>query len=147
MRDAASTYESNNDDARYARWFNLGKLIKFLPDTTSSFPQKMPMIKLSEMYLLVAECTVANQPDTAMHYINILRDHRIRNNAHWHTIGKDFIFEEMQREFVGEGQLWYAYKRNNRAIQGSDGETEPSDDIFVFPFPDTEIEDGHRTQR
>ena len=64
-----------------------------------------------------------------------------------HTIGKDFIFEEMQREFVGEGQLWYAYKRNNRAIQGSDGETEPSDDIFVFPFPDTEIEDGHRTQR
>ncbi len=147
MRDLASTYESNNDDARYARWFNLGNLIKFLPDTTSAFPQKMPVIKLSEMYLLIAECTVTNQPDTAMHYINMLRDHRIRNNAHWHTIGKDFIFEEMRREFVGEGQLWFAYKRNNRSIPGNSGETEPSDDIFVFPFPDTEIEDGHRTER
>lgn len=147
MRDLASMYESNNDDARYARWFNLGNLIKFLPDTTSSFPQKMPMIKLSEMYLLVAECSVTSEPDTAMHYINLLRDHRIRNNAHWHTIGKDFIFEEMRREYVGEGQLWYAYKRNNKAIPGDSGETEASDDIFVFPLPDAEIEDGHRTER
>lgn len=147
MRDVATMYESNNDDVRYAKWFNLSRLVKFMPDTLSIFPQKMPMIKLSEMYLLVAECTVASEPDTAMHYVNILRDHRIRNNAHWKTIGKEFIFEEMQREYVGEGQLWYAYKRNHKAIQGSDGEIEPSDDIFVFPFPDAEIEDGYRTQR
>jgi streptomycin 6-kinase len=40
-----------------------------------------------------------------------------------------------------------AYKRNNKAIPGDDGEIAPSDDIFVFPFPDAEIEDGHRTQR
>lgn len=147
MRDVATMYESNNDDVRYAKWFNLSRLVKFMPDTLSIFPQKMPMIKLSEMYLLVAECTVASEPDTAMHYVNILRDHRIRNNAHWKTIGKEFIFEEMQREYVGEGQLWYAYKRNHKAIQGNDGEIEPSDDIFVFPFPDAEIEDGYRTQR
>lgn len=147
MRDIATMYESNNDDVRYAKWFNLSRLVKFMPDTLSIFPQKMPMIKLSEMYLLVAECTVSSEPDTAMHYINILRDHRIRNNAHWKTIGKEFVFEEMQREYVGEGQLWYAYKRNHKAIQGSDGEIEPSDDIFVFPFPDAEIEDGYRTQR
>lgn len=147
MRDVATMYESNNDDVRYAKWFNLSRLVKFMPDTLSIFPQKIPMIKLSEMYLLVAECTVSSEPDTAMHYINILRDHRIRNNAHWKTIGKEFVFEEMQREYVGEGQLWYAYKRNHKAIQGSDGEIEPSDDIFVFPFPDAEIEDGYRTQR
>ena len=118
-----------------------------MPDTLSIFPQKMPLIKLSEMYLLVAECTVTSEPDTAMHYINILRDHRIRNNTHWQTIGKEFIFQEMQREYIGEGQLWYAYKRNNKAIPGDDGKIAPSDDIFVFPFPDAEIEDGHRTQR
>ncbi len=147
MRDVASMYESNNDDARYAKWFNLGRLIKFMPDTTSSFPQKMPLIKLSEMYLLVAECSVMSEPDTALYYINTLRDHRIRNNVHWNTIGKDFIFEEMQREYVGEGQLWYAYKRNHRAIPTESGEMEASDEIFVFPFPDAEIEDGHRTER
>lgn len=147
MRDLATMYESNNDDARYAKWFNTGRLVKFMPDSASIFTQKMPMIKLSEMYLLVAECTVTSEPDTAMHYINILRDHRIRNNAHWASIGKEFIFQEMQREYVGEGQLWYAYKRNNKALPGNDGEIEPSDDIFVFPFPDAEIEDGHRTQR
>lgn len=147
IREVATLYESNNDDVRYAKWFNLSKLIKFMPDTLSIFPQKMPMIKLSEMYLLVAECSVISEPDSAMHYVNILRDHRIRNNTHWKTIGKEFIFQEMQREYVGEGQLWYAYKRNNMAIPGNDGEIQPSDDIFVFPFPDNEIEDGHRTQR
>lgn len=147
MRDVATMYESNNDDVRYAKWFNLSRLVKFMPDTLSTYSQKMPMIKLSEMYLLVAECSVISTPDTAMHYVNILRDHRIRNNAHWKSIGKDFIFEEMQREYVGEGQLWYAYKRNHRPIQGNDGEIEPSNDIFVFPFPDAEIEDGYRMQR
>ena len=55
----------------------------------------------------------------------------------------------MRREYVGEGQLWYVYKRNNLTIPRSGGtstDVVPSDKVFVFPYPDSEIEDGHRTQ-
>ncbi|MEG2556255.1 MAG: RagB/SusD family nutrient uptake outer membrane protein [Odoribacter sp.] len=147
--NVSSMYESNNDDARYAKWFNLGKLIKFMPDSASVYPQKMPMIKLSEMYLLITECLFSSDPTTALQYINELRDHRIRNNAHWTYLTKEYIYEEMRREYVGEGQLWYVYKRNNLKLPGDgvNGEIEPSDLIFVFPLPDAEVEDGHRTQR
>ena len=54
--NVSTLYQSNNDDVRYSKWFNLGSFVKFLPDSTNVFPQKMPMIKLSEMYLLIAEC-------------------------------------------------------------------------------------------
>ncbi|MEG2229132.1 MAG: hypothetical protein RRY39_11665, partial [Odoribacter sp.] len=100
------------------------------------------------MYLLIAECLFSSDPTTALQYINELRDHRIRNNAHWTYLTKEYIYEEMRREYVGEGQLWYVYKRNNLKLPGDgvNGEIEPSDLIFVFPLPDAEVEDGHRTQ-
>lgn len=147
--DVSTMYESNNDDVRYAKWFDVGKFVKFMPDSTNIYPQKMPMIKLSEMYLLKAECTYAKDPDTALKSINELRNHRIRNNMEWKSITWDYILEEMRREYVGEGQMWYVYKRNNEVLSGngSQGSVLPSDLIFVFPMPDAEIENGHRPQR
>lgn len=147
--NVASTYESNNDDVRYAKWFNLGSFMKFNPDSTSVYPQKMPMIKLSEMYLLAAECSYSSSPDEALKYVNELRTHRIRNNKEWKSITQTYIVDEMRREYIGEGQLWYVYKRNNLTVPrsgGTSGDVLPSDNVFVFPYPDSEIEDGHRTQ-
>ncbi len=144
-----STYESNNDDVRYAKWFNLGTFVKFNADSTSVYPQKMPMIKLSEMYLLAAECSYSSSPTNALKYVNELRNHRIRNNKEWNSITQTYIVDEMRREYVGEGQLWYVYKRKNLTIPRSGGtstDVVPSDKVFVFPYPDSEIEDGHRTQ-
>lgn len=147
--NVAATYESNNDDVRYSKWFNLGDFVKFSPDSTSVYPQKMPMIKLSEMYLLIAECSYQTNPTEALQYINALRDHRIRNNKGWQSITQQYIIDEMRREYVGEGQLWYVYKRNNLTVPrngGTAGDIMPSDDVFDFPYPDSEIENGHRTQ-
>lgn len=144
--DVATLYESNNDDVRYAKWFNLGNFVKFMPDSTNIYPEKMPMIKLSEMYLLIAECAYEKDPETALEYINTLRDHRVRNNQAWRTITQEYIIAEMRREYVGEGQMYYVYKRNNLSLpgNGSQGTILPSNSIFVFPMPDDEIENGHR---
>lgn len=149
LTDISSLYESNQDDVRFSKWFNNYKLVKFLPDTASIYPQKMPMIKLSEMYLLIAECSFGSAPEEALEYINELRDHRIRNNVHWTYLTQEYIFEEMRREYFSEGQMWYAYKRNNHNLPGTEtvAEIEASEDLFNFPFPDAEIENGHRTQR
>lgn len=141
-----SIYESNNDDARYVKWFNVGDFMKYTTDNSDVFFRKMPIIKLSEMYLIVAECSYGTSPEESLEYINILRDHRIRNNIHWTSLTKEYIFQEMTREYLGEGLMWYAYKRDNRAVptNGSAGEFEPSNSMFVFPMPLDEIEDGNR---
>lgn len=149
FQNIASTYESNNDDVRYSKWFNLGDFVKFMPDSTNIYPEKMPMIKLSEMYLLAAECTYKTDPQKALEYVNTLRAHRIRSNKDWSSITWNYILEEMRREYIGEGQLWYVYKRNNLNLPGNNVVSEilASDAIYVFPYPDAEIDTGHREQR
>ena len=46
-------------------------------------------------------------------------------------------------------KVWYVYKRNHWDLPGNGTaeKIEASDDIFVFPLPDAEIEDGHRSER
>lgn len=150
FENVAVLYEGNNDDVRYSKWFDIAEFMKFLPDSNNIYPRKMPLIKLSEMYLLQAECYYFKDKDKAMEAINTLRDHRIRGNKHWSTLRQSFIFDEMKREFIGEGQFWYAMKRNNLDLPShgpSGGTMDASGDIYVFPLPDAEIEDGHRNER
>ena len=139
-------YEGNNDDVRNSKWFNLGDFMKYYIDNTDNFFRKMPMIKLSEMYLIVAECSFDTDSDVALEYLNELRDHRIRNNVHLQYLSKESIQDEMRREYLCEGQMWYVMKRNNLKIEtgSSSGDIEPSDVVYVFPMPDAEKEDGNR---
>lgn len=146
--NVSTMYESNNDDIRYIKWFSItGNFVKYTVANKAKFFPKMPMIKLSEMYLILAECYLEKDDASAQSYINTLRDHRIRNNSHWSYLTMDYIIQEIKREFIGEGQLWYAYKRLNLGIQTSSGTVglvPPSDKIFVFPMPLKEIETGNR---
>ncbi len=142
-------YEGNNDDVRYIKWFSVvnGYFTKFNVDNKLKFFPKMPMIKLSEMYLILAESYLGADDVKAQFYINTLRNHRIRNNTNWGYLTQDYIIQEARREFVGEGQLWYMYKRLNVGVPTSSGVVgvvPPSDKIFVFPIPLKEIETGNR---
>ncbi len=153
-----NVYDLNNDDQRNVKWFTTsddetsesprGQFRKYTVENTEAFYRKVPVIKLSEMYLILAECYFSTDPHKALEYLNMLRDHRIRNNVPWTYIARDFIVNEMKREFLGEGQLWFAYKRLNMPIptETLEGEIAPSNAIFVFPMPKKEIENGHRTQ-
>lgn len=144
--EVSTTYEGNNDDIRYTKWFSMGNFMKYVTDNKTLFPSKMPVIKLSEMYLLLADCYFSKDGDKALQYINTLRDHRIRNNVHWGYLTRDYIVQEMRREYLGEGQMWYVYKRDHMGVpsNGIAGTFEPDNSIFVFPMPDKEIETGHR---
>lgn len=144
-------YEANNNDLRYVKWFqssvdNKVGFYKYNNENYSKFPSKIVIIKLSEMYLICAEAYFNDNIDTALEYINTLRDHRIRGNNHWQYLTKEYIFAELLREFSGEGQAFYAYKRLNKAIPtlSMEGDIQPSNDVFVFPIPKKEIETGNR---
>lgn len=147
--NVSTMYEGNNDDIRNIKWFSTvnGNFVKYNVANKDKFFPKMPMIKLSEMYIILAECYLGKDDQAAQTYINTLRDHRIRNNSHWTYLTMEYIIQEVKREFVGEGQLWYAYKRLNLGIQTSSGTVgiiPPSDKVFVFPMPLKEIETGNR---
>lgn len=151
MTDSYNLYQGNRDDFRYSKWYDDFDFVKYLPDSSNIYPQKVPLIKLSEMYLLIAECSYDTNPDEAREYVNLLRRNRIRGNQEgaldWMYMSRKDIFDEMRREYIGEGQMWYVYKRNNLNVPGGlTGTIEASNDIFVFPLPDAEIESGNRNQ-
>lgn len=69
----------------------------------------MPLIRLSEMYLIAAE-TETNSLD-AYAYLNTLRNNRGLINVD-DNLGTR-IEKEYKREFYSEGQVFFYYKRNN----------------------------------
>lgn len=104
---------------------------------------RMPMIRLSEMYYIVAECDKAT-PSVAIARLNEVLAHRgyadtellnpsVVNDE---LAVQEEILKEFQREFIAEGQLFFYYKRMK--VEKLDGKTVN----YVFPKPDTELEFG-----
>lgn len=98
---------------------------------------RIPLLKLSEMYLIAAEASGDKS------YLALLRDHRGYVNYPLDD-QCDLAAEiqaEYQKEFMAEGQLFYYYKRlNYKNIPYS---SEVMVDKYVFPMPDDEIEFGN----
>ena len=143
------------DDFRYKQWLSLQtdatgtylRLEKYKRDGDANLHDLMaPAIKLSEMYYIAAECTFDNNPQKAWDYFNTVRLNRGIGTALSDPLKETFLSElvkECRKEFYGEGQIFYMYKRLNRAIIGSSGLTyAPVNSIFVLPLPDDEIQFG-----
>lgn len=72
----------------------------------------IPLLRLSEMYLIAAECT--DNLDEALGYINTIRTHRNCVNLPAVTSEAEiqaYIDAEFVREMIGEGQIYFYYKR------------------------------------
>ncbi|MFR4037687.1 MAG: RagB/SusD family nutrient uptake outer membrane protein [Butyricimonas faecalis] len=102
----------------------------------------MPLIRMSELYLIAAECETDVQK-ALDNYFNPLRFSRncVNQNAIDEDALKNLIRAEYVREFIGEDSCFY-YKRNG--LQNiPDGATVSSVksmslDGYVFPLPDGE---------
>lgn len=85
-------------------------------DNARCFQYMVPLVRMSELYLMLAECEIANH-DTSIEYINKIRANRNCPNITLKGTESDsairqYITNEFMREFVGEGQLYFYYKRN-----------------------------------
>ncbi len=69
----------------------------------------VPMIRISEMYYIIAECET--NPDKALEAINKVRNARALKNLTDYNLLADELEKEYKREFIGEGQLFFYYKR------------------------------------
>ena len=143
--DIQGIYDAINDDVRLANWVQASSsyLVKYVKEIEKFYPKQV-LIKLSEMYLIVAEAQMRLNDSNALETLNVMRRSRITNAnlSDKETISQDILISEMRREFLGEGQMFFQYTRLNTAIRNILNEVPASNAVFVLPIPEGEIEYG-----
>lgn len=114
-------YEEKADDFRAKTWWandpnvdgvKYNCFLKYMEVSVAS-QYTFPMIKISEMYYIAAECD--EHPDEARaKYLNPVLNARGLPDVADGVVIKEAVEKEMVKEFVGEGQLFFQYKRLNK---------------------------------
>jgi len=111
-------------------------------DSADLFRFRMPMLRLSEMYYIAAECET--DPATALRYLNTVRYNRGLPDLPPTAVLETEIRKEYQKEFYGEGQLFFYYKRKNQATiprgGAATGNFTMSATTYVMPLPKSETD-------
>lgn len=146
-----SVFESNDNDYRSLPSWKIplvgGKTQKTffkyadVADNKMVFRMQIPMFKLSEMYLIAAE--TATVPANGITLLNTLRYNRGLTNLAATADLSTEVTKEYRKEFMGEGQLFFYYKRNNTTTipngSASSGNITMGALQYVVPLPDAEI--------
>lgn len=147
-------YELNTDDYRYLYLFKAGDklainsryLLKYSESasTDNYYRSKLPVLKLSEMYFILAECDYHDNL-SVLSAINPVRAGRgVKPVAVDPADVRSFITKEYLKEFPGEGQLFYYYKRlNQRFIVDADKDLVVLKG-YIFPLPAAEYDAANR---
>ncbi|WP_294142952.1 RagB/SusD family nutrient uptake outer membrane protein [uncultured Sanguibacteroides sp.] len=103
----------------------------------------LPNLRMSEIYYILAECLFhQGKKDEATEILKQLRNARgCKRKLSSFTSEKNFydiLLNDARREFIGEGQLFFMYKRLNSPILTVGAEIAPSPKKFVFPIPDSQ---------
>ncbi len=103
--------------------------------TKYTYSKRIPLLKVSEMYLIAAE-TAATLGDAAG-YFNELQYHRGLPDADITAANLSTkILDEYAKEFVAEGQLFYAYKRlNNKVKPITKAALNDAEAVYILPLP------------
>ena len=138
-------------DLRFKQWFTPNVSLyfaKYNRAPNSNLDSLVaPALRLSEMYYIAAESSYDIDPVKAESYVDTVRTARsvlplqVGSSADFITA----LIKEARKEFIGEGQIFYMYKRLNKGIVGPSGLVNaPTNKVFVLPLPVNEIEFGGR---
>lgn len=134
--------------------YSLAKLRQH-PEHEKTYSRMIPMIRITEMFYIAAECRMENgsnyDREKALEYLNTVREHRGIATGEKLTGSltddeiKNEIYKEYRKEFVGEGQIFFYYKRKGmEIIPGYNGSM--TDLEYQYPMPDDEIILGGRIE-
>lgn len=107
----------------------------------------VPVIRISEMYYIAAECAseLGDLP-AGLSYLNLARSARgltpltLTNVPDKPAMASE-IGKEYKKEFIQEGQTFFYYKRLNKDLKAESGTTvNVPANAYVFPIPDKEVE-------
>lgn len=100
------------------------------------------LIRIPEMYYICAECLLNSEPQDAIGYYNDVRVSRgLEKLAEGAKLTMDLINLERFKEYYGEGQAFFNFKRQNARIPSASDPNvyyEPYADIYVVPIPTEE---------
>jgi len=149
-----NVYEGNQGDYRFVYSWPLPSggsvtfrtFIKYqdMANTALSRRYTISLIRLSEVYYIAAECET--DPVRGLAYLNTVRQKRnIALDLTNPALLRPELTKEYLKEFYGEGQLWYYYKRNRftsiaspNTVSGT-GTYSIVPDKYVLPIPDSEL--------
>ena len=114
----------------------------------------VPMIRISEMYYIAAEAIYETNLDEAKEYLITVKegrglyssDHSVREVEAANVDNfMSLLINDARREWLGEGQIFYMYKRLNMNIPyvdeyGQASEISATEDHFVVPVPNVETD-------
>lgn len=139
-----------NTDIRFKNWLETDGGLKFPSKfwqssntitSTARLDQYVPVIRLSEMYYILAESAATVSEGIA--YLNIVRQNRALTTPLATTGNQAFLnaelLKEYQKEFYAEGQLFFYYKRINATTMQFNA-TVLTPAKYVLPIPDTELQ-------
>lgn len=142
---------SDRDDYRYRTALNrtaevggkdLAVFQKYIGGD-SLYSQMIPMLRVSEMYYIKAEIQIgAGQNEDAMQTLTEFLTHRGISSPSSST-PQELLDTEYKKEFFGEGQLFFYYKRLSRtSIENGSGfgTTALGSAQYVLPVPDGETQ-------
>ena len=149
-------YENATQDYRYTFQFKAGTgttfdnryITKYDPSASSDsyYNYKMPLMRLPEMYLIKSEAEYRTEmTDAALATLNQLRANR--NLPALQELPKDFnteLVNEYRREFLGEGQLFFLYKRLNHPVIAFSDVDPVATRSYTFPLPLSETQSAER---
>lgn len=102
---------------------------------------RIPLLKIAEIYYIAAES--AATPELGLAYLNKIRGVRGLSALTDAAKLQNEIKAEYYKEFVGEGQVFYYYKRHNLASIGvSKTKNITPEKVYILPLPKSEIEFG-----
>lgn len=144
------TIYPDENDIRFALWAKTTTdsteviyLSKYAENKDPKNQYMIPLIRTSEMFLIKAECSPSLQE--AQEWINKLRFARGCLDVTLTTDNRNQLLqEEFTREMIGEGQLFFFYKRKGLTTlpDGSKdvGTLDMSESSYVWPLPEKEQE-------
>ncbi|MGK6352333.1 RagB/SusD family nutrient uptake outer membrane protein [Parapedobacter sp. DT-150] len=151
--DRNNMYRADGTPALRSQFIQLSK---FMDPTRLTVAQEWSsrdvfVIRLAELYLIVAEAELNTNPGEALEYINELRSTRaipgkeIDMEITAAELSLDFILEERARELAGEFTRWYDLKRTGKLVEyvqtyNPDGKSNIKDFHTVRPIPQTQLD-------
>ena len=158
-----STFTSTNNDYRYQAcfakrtWTKSVTLCVKLYDKNYDEDQIVPtgripgpnLIRIPEMYYILAESAYSSADmEKALEYLNAVVTARGLLPLSAEDIDTEAKFRrklvgEHIKEFWGEGQIFFTYKRFNMDMDGVNSKHfTASDEVYVLPLPESEYENG-----
>lgn len=140
QRDKLFTQQNPaDDDYRLKYWFQETNSSTAVMPAKYNSALEIPMIHLSELYYIAAECST----DKGLDYLNRLRAHRGLVAISSTSDLQNEIYKEYCKEFLCEGQMFYYYKRlgMNKIGVFRSVSIDP-EAVYVIPFPDDELDFG-----